>query len=113
MEDRTEGKINPAALIALSSQAMLPAKLYLIDRSQDLVREWKEHFANCSDVEVLAGDYFQKSADAMVSPANSFGIMDGGLDLAIRNELGLKVEQRIRGGSLKSIMANCRLVALR
>src|SRR5215471_9865832 len=75
---------------------MLPAKLYRIDRSQDLVREWKEQFANCSDVKVLAGDYFQKSADAMVSPANSFGIMDGGLDLAIRTELGLKVEQRIQ-----------------
>jgi O-acetyl-ADP-ribose deacetylase (regulator of RNase III) len=27
-----------------------------------------------------------------VSPANSFGIMDGGLDLAIRNELGFQVE---------------------
>jgi O-acetyl-ADP-ribose deacetylase (regulator of RNase III) len=75
---------------------MLPAKLYLIDRSQDLTREWKEQFANCSNVEVLAGDYFQKPADAIVSPANSFGIMDGGLDLAIRNELGLKVEQRIQ-----------------
>jgi O-acetyl-ADP-ribose deacetylase (regulator of RNase III) len=75
---------------------MLPAKLYLIDCSQDLTREWKEQFANCSDVEVLAGDYFQKPADAIVSPANSFGIMDGGLDLAIRNELGLKIEQRIQ-----------------
>jgi O-acetyl-ADP-ribose deacetylase (regulator of RNase III) len=75
---------------------MLPAKLYLIDRSQDLIRVWQEQFANCSDVEVLAGDYFQKPAHAIVSPANSFGIMDGGLDLAIRNELGLKVEQRIQ-----------------
>ena len=34
----------------------------------------------------------QQSADAIVSPANSFGIMDGGLDLAIRNELGFQVE---------------------
>jgi O-acetyl-ADP-ribose deacetylase (regulator of RNase III) len=30
----------------------------------------------------------------MVSPANSFGIMDGGLDLAIRDQLGLAVQQR-------------------
>jgi hypothetical protein len=55
---------------------MLPATLYLIDRSQELAREWQEQFVNCPAIEVLSGDYFQKSADAIVSPANSFGIMD-------------------------------------
>jgi O-acetyl-ADP-ribose deacetylase (regulator of RNase III) len=30
----------------------------------------------------------------MVSPANSFGIMDGGLDAAIRDTLGFTVQQR-------------------
>jgi O-acetyl-ADP-ribose deacetylase (regulator of RNase III) len=75
---------------------MLPTKLYLIDRSADLVHEWKEQFAGCPEVEVLTGDYFQRSADAIVSPANSFGIMDGGLDLAIRNQLGSVVEEKIQ-----------------
>ncbi|WP_315979928.1 macro domain-containing protein [Aliamphritea spongicola] len=32
----------------------------------------------------------------MVSPANSFGIMDGGLDLAIRHELGNNIEARVQ-----------------
>jgi O-acetyl-ADP-ribose deacetylase (regulator of RNase III) len=75
---------------------MLPVTLYLIDRSQELAREWQEQFANCPAVEVFSGDYFQKSADAIVSPANSFGIMDGGLDLAIRNELGFAIEQKVQ-----------------
>jgi O-acetyl-ADP-ribose deacetylase (regulator of RNase III) len=75
---------------------MLPATLYLIDRSQELAREWQEQFVNCPAIEVLSGDYFQKSADAIVSPANSFGIMDGGLDLAIRNELGFAIEQKVQ-----------------
>ena len=75
---------------------MLPAKLYLIDRSPDLTREWQVQFADCPAVEVLSGDYFQKSADAIVSPANSFGIMDGGLDLAIRNQLGRVIEKKIQ-----------------
>src|SRR5580704_8580228 len=75
---------------------MLPATLYLIDRSQELAREWQEQFANCPAVEVFSGDYFQKSADAIVSPANSFGIMDGGLDLALREELGFAVEGRVQ-----------------
>jgi O-acetyl-ADP-ribose deacetylase (regulator of RNase III) len=75
---------------------MLPATLYLVDRSQELVREWQEQFVNCPAVEVLSGDYFQKPADAIVSPANSFGIMDGGLDLAIRSELGFAIEQKVQ-----------------
>jgi O-acetyl-ADP-ribose deacetylase (regulator of RNase III) len=47
-------------------------------------------------VEVLNGDYFQRPADAIVSPANSFGIMDGGLDLAIRDQLGFPVESKVQ-----------------
>ena len=75
---------------------MLPSKIFLIDRSQSLVDRWKEQFSDCSAVEAIAGDYFHRPADAMVSPANSFGIMDGGLDLAIRDALGFEVENRLR-----------------
>jgi O-acetyl-ADP-ribose deacetylase (regulator of RNase III) len=49
-----------------------------------------------SIVEVIAGDYFQRPADAIVSPANSFGIMDGGLDLAIRDQFGFPVERKVQ-----------------
>lgn len=75
---------------------MLPAKIILVDRSSQLVNEWKSSFAGCADVEPVEGDYFQRAADAIVSPANSFGIMDGGLDLAIRDQLGYAVQQRIQ-----------------
>src|SRR5438874_561559 len=51
---------------------------------------------DCPAVEAIAGDYFQRPADAIVSPANSFGIMDGGLDLAIRDELGFSVERKLQ-----------------
>lgn len=74
----------------------LPSRVILIDRSQPLVDRWREQFADCPAVEVLAGEYFQRPADALVSPANSFGIMDGGLDLAIRDRLGFGVEARVQ-----------------
>ncbi len=45
---------------------------------------------------MLAGDYFQQPADALVSPANSFGVMDGGLDLVIHDRLGFAVEVRVQ-----------------
>ena len=75
---------------------LLPSKIVLIDRLPALVDRWKDQFADCPAVEVLAGDYFQRPADAMVSPANSFGIMDGGLDLAIRDRLGFLAESRVQ-----------------
>ena len=70
--------------------------LYLIDSKEELCDKWRQVFSSYPEVEVLTGDYFHQSADAIVSPANSFGIMDGGLDLAIRNELGFQVETDIQ-----------------
>jgi O-acetyl-ADP-ribose deacetylase (regulator of RNase III) len=57
--------------------------------------------SDCPAVEAIVGDYFQRPADALVSPANSFGIMDGGLDLAIRDQLGFSVESRIQQAILE------------
>ena len=76
-------------------------KLYLIDSKPELCDKWRQVFSSYPEVEVLTGDYFQQSTDAIVSPANSFGIMDGGLDLAIRNELGFQVESDIQEVILK------------
>jgi O-acetyl-ADP-ribose deacetylase (regulator of RNase III) len=80
----------------LHEENLLPSRIFLVDRSALLVTHWQEQFSDCPVVEALAGDYFHKPADAIVSPANSFGIMDGGLDLAIRDQLGFIVETRIQ-----------------
>jgi O-acetyl-ADP-ribose deacetylase (regulator of RNase III) len=69
-------------------------RLVLVDLSAALVAAWSEAFSDVDDVEIHRGDLFDHPADAMVSPANSFGIMDGGLDLAIRHTLGFSVERR-------------------
>jgi len=71
-------------------------KIFLIDHSATLITAWQQAFLGCDNVEVFLGDFFSHHADAMVSPANSFGIMDGGLDLAIRYELGFDVEQKVQ-----------------
>ncbi len=74
----------------------LPSKIYLIDSAPRLVEEWRTAFSVFDEVSVLAGDYFQQPADALVSPANSFGIMDGGLDLAIRDTLGYEIQGKVQ-----------------
>jgi O-acetyl-ADP-ribose deacetylase (regulator of RNase III) len=72
---------------------MLAQHVSLIDHDAALVRAWGEAFEDVEGVSVHEADFFSIPADAMVSPANSFGIMDGGLDAAIRNELGFAVEK--------------------
>jgi O-acetyl-ADP-ribose deacetylase (regulator of RNase III) len=75
---------------------MLPERIFLVDRDGALVAAWKEVFRDDADVVVAERrDFFELNADAMVSPANSFGIMDGGLDASIRTTL-VGVEARVR-----------------
>lgn len=69
-------------------------QILLVDRQPAMVRAWNAAFEDRDDVEVIEDDYFARPAGAMVSPANSFGIMDGGLDAAIRDVLGFAVQQR-------------------
>jgi len=44
-----------------------------------------DEFQNIDQVEIVLGDILCLSCDALVSPANSFGEMSGGLDKAIDN----------------------------
>jgi O-acetyl-ADP-ribose deacetylase (regulator of RNase III) len=75
---------------------MLPERTVLIDRREPLCTAWSQTFAAHQNVEVITGDFFSRDADAMVSPANSFGIMDGGLDLAIRGRLGFDIQTKVQ-----------------
>ena len=59
----------------------------LIDRLEPLVAEWQKVMPS-STVEIVHGDIFSRPADALVSPANSFGFMDGGIDLAYSRRFG-------------------------
>lgn len=63
-------------------------EIILCDNNKNIVYEWKRVFSNHESVKCILGDYCQtavnENVDALVSPANSFGIMDGGLDLYIQ-----------------------------
>jgi O-acetyl-ADP-ribose deacetylase (regulator of RNase III) len=65
-----------------------------------LYQAFQEYFRDFPDVEIFNG-YFQEVSefDCMVSAANSFGLMDGGVDLGIieffGQELMYRVQQRI------------------
>ena len=71
-------------------------KIQLIDRSNDMCAQWGFHFQNCEDVIVHNGDFFSLPTDCVVSPANSFGFMNGGLDMAISNKIGWQVQLKLQ-----------------
>ena len=60
-------------------------KIVLRDLNPALVFEWEEAFRGIRSVAAEEADYLSGPADAVVSPANSFGVMDGGLDLVLSN----------------------------
>ena len=70
--------------------------VHLRDISKDVVSAWEVEFADETDVHVSHGEIFGLKADAIVSPANSFGHMDGGIDLVYSNFFGWDLEARLR-----------------
>ena len=57
---------------------------------------WESQFKGCNDVTIFHGDVFEKSTDCIISPANSFAIMDAGLDLLITEVMGLAVQNKVQ-----------------
>lgn len=76
---------------------MQTVQLILVDPQPMLCHAWKTTFQEFEDVSIV-NDYFENlpEFDCMVSAANSFGLMDGGVDLAIINFYGHQLEKQIQ-----------------
>lgn len=72
-------------------------EIHLVAFNDDLHQAWQDCFADTEGVTVSQGDILTYKADAIVSPANSFGFMDGGLDLKYSQFFGWELERRLRG----------------
>ncbi len=72
-------------------------QLLLVDPQPSLVEQWRLHFDGLPSVEVVQGRFQDiPEFDCMVSPANSFGLMDGGVDAAITQFFGVELMQRVQ-----------------
>ena len=75
-------------------------KIYLLDRNYSIVECWRERFTGVKDVEIVCDDFarFMNTHDVecVVSPANSFGLMDGGYDLAISKYFGWDLSKKVQ-----------------
>ena len=71
-------------------------KIHLVDLNDELVECWREAFAPIESVEVSRGNILELASDTIVSPANSYGYMDGGIDRAYRDYFGIRIEQTVQ-----------------
>ncbi|XP_046848803.1 uncharacterized protein LOC124442343 [Xenia sp. Carnegie-2017] len=73
----------------------------LRDIEPAMVSAWKEAFHSIRfdcNIEISCGDIFNDApwADAIVSPSNSFGFMDGGIDLRYSEHFGWQLQERLQ-----------------
>ena len=72
-------------------------RIHLRDRNAEVVATWREAFMGARNVDISEGDIFAgPTADAIVSPANSFGYMDGGIDGVYAQRFGPEMCERLR-----------------
>ncbi|MFI5386944.1 MAG: macro domain-containing protein [Fimbriimonadales bacterium] len=69
--------------------------LILCDIHAPMIHAWRKAFVAHSEVEIVHGSIIDIAADAYVSPANGFGMMDGGIDIVLRDRFPL-VESRVQ-----------------
>lgn len=75
-------------------------KIYLLDIEEAMTLAWQVHFYDVENVEIICDsfEHFMKThhVDGVVSPANAFGIMDGGYDAAITEVFGETLQQKVQ-----------------
>lgn len=71
-------------------------KIILAAVDQPLANAWQDHCGDLDFVTVHRGSILDVDCDAVVSPANSFGFMDGGIDALYTQHFGLSVENRLQ-----------------
>ena len=70
--------------------------LHLVDCDKDVADAMKSAFRDFPEVSVACANIVDVARTCVVSPANGFGYMDGGVDLAYSQFFGRELEDRVR-----------------
>ncbi|MFF1444563.1 macro domain-containing protein [Streptomyces sp. NPDC058295] len=73
-----------------------PLRVVLTDINASVVEAWRAAFADTPGIEIRKGSILDEKVDAWVSPTNSRGRMDGGVDAAIKRHLGAGIQLRVQ-----------------
>ncbi|MEU3615940.1 macro domain-containing protein [Streptomyces sp. NPDC006872] len=73
-----------------------PLKVVLTDINASVVEAWRAAFADTPEIEIRKGSILDEEVDAWVSPTNSRGRMDGGVDAVVKRHLGAGIQLRVQ-----------------
>lgn len=71
-------------------------KIILSAVEEPLARAWETFCGDVPGVTIHRGSILDVACDAVVSPANSFGFMDGGIDALYLEYFGADIQMRVR-----------------
>lgn len=77
-------------------------ELYLVDKSPAMVSAWESVFFDVPEITIYHGNILDYAENTIVSPANSYGYMDGGIDHVYRNFFGISIEHFVQKGIRKT-----------
>ena len=70
--------------------------LIFCDINANLIESLNKYFKQDPNIKIVHGSIFDVDCDAIVSPANSYGFMDGGVDLRISQFFGWHIQERLQ-----------------
>lgn len=73
-----------------------PPRIILAAVDDGLESAWSHHCGDLDIVRIHRGSILEVDCDAVVSPANSFGFMDGGIDALYTRALGKRLQKNLQ-----------------
>lgn len=75
-------------------------KIILVDTNKEMCDAWEKYFKGFADVTIVNEDISEyenlHSIECITSPANSYGLMDGGYDLALTMIYGKSLQNAVQ-----------------
>ena len=71
-------------------------QIFLCSVKHSLTKAWPKFFSDLPNVTVHEGPILDLEVDAVVSPANSFGFMDGGVEALYTQHFGRQLESKLK-----------------
>jgi len=71
-------------------------QIILADLNPQLIKAWQLSFAGEKNISIVQENITNIKCDAIVSPANSFGFMDGGIDYHLSMHFGWDLQERLQ-----------------
>ncbi|MGK5729489.1 macro domain-containing protein [Streptomyces sp. URMC 124] len=83
-------------MMTVNRAVQTPLRVVLADINAGVVEAWQAAFADTPGIEIRKGSILEENVDAWVSPTNSRGRMDGGVDAVIKRHLGAGIQLRVQ-----------------